>query len=106
MSEVRARPQCSLLGPLTGRVSHRFRKHRKAVVSAGDKKLPNGLLEEQGEGLRAVVSFPRVSSALSGASTIQARPCALRSVQGPWGLPSRWTRLLLSWPALPCLPLT
>lgn len=24
-----------------------FRKHRKAVVSAGDKKLPNGLLEEQ-----------------------------------------------------------
>ncbi|XP_054974705.1 receptor-type tyrosine-protein phosphatase epsilon isoform X2 [Sorex araneus] len=25
----------------------RFRKHRKAVVSAGDKKLPNGILEEQ-----------------------------------------------------------
>uniref|UniRef100_A0A8C6YV96 Uncharacterized protein n=1 Tax=Nothoprocta perdicaria TaxID=30464 RepID=A0A8C6YV96_NOTPE len=24
-----------------------FRRHRKAVVSAGDKKMPNGILEEQ-----------------------------------------------------------
>uniref|UniRef100_A0ACB8F8M5 Uncharacterized protein n=1 Tax=Sphaerodactylus townsendi TaxID=933632 RepID=A0ACB8F8M5_9SAUR len=25
----------------------RFRKHRKAVVNASDKKMPNGILEEQ-----------------------------------------------------------
>lgn len=29
-------------------VSLRFRRQRKAVVSAGDKKMPNGILEEQG----------------------------------------------------------
>lgn len=29
-------------------VSRRFRKQRKAVVSANDKKVPNGILEEQG----------------------------------------------------------
>lgn len=28
----------------------RFRRHRKAVVSSGDKKMPNGILEEQGKG--------------------------------------------------------
>ena len=31
-------------------VSLRFRKQRKAVVSANDKKMPNGILEEQGKG--------------------------------------------------------
>lgn len=30
-----------------GSVSLRFRKQRKAVVSANDKKMPNGILEEQ-----------------------------------------------------------
>ncbi|NWQ77392.1 PTPRE phosphatase, partial [Columbina picui] len=28
----------------------RFRRHRKAVVNSGDKKMPNGILEEQGMG--------------------------------------------------------
>jgi hypothetical protein len=28
----------------------RFRKQRKAVVSSNDKKMPNGILEEQGTG--------------------------------------------------------
>lgn len=32
-------------------VSLRFRKQRKAVVSSNDKKMPNGILEEQGRGL-------------------------------------------------------
>lgn len=31
-------------------VSLRFRKQRKAVVSSNDKKMPNGILEEQGRG--------------------------------------------------------
>lgn len=36
-------------GPGANRsVSPRFRKQRKAVVSANDKKMPNGILEEQG----------------------------------------------------------
>lgn len=35
-----------------GSVSLRFRKQRKAVVSANDKKMPNGILEEQGRAPR------------------------------------------------------
>lgn len=38
-----------LLGQdLTHLLPLRFRKQRKAVVSSNDKKMPNGILEEQG----------------------------------------------------------
>uniref|UniRef100_A0A5F9DG46 Uncharacterized protein n=1 Tax=Oryctolagus cuniculus TaxID=9986 RepID=A0A5F9DG46_RABIT len=76
----------------------RFKKQRKAVVSSGDKKMPNGLLEEQAEGDAAepvslgaqeALSHPRGAAGGGGAPALRRRRQALpRGVQ----LAAVWTR--------------
>lgn len=65
-------------------VSLRFRKQRKAVVSAGDKKMPNGILEEQGMGVQGVRGAQRgPAPPHPGQSPSQLPPGKTRHLQ-PW----------------------
>lgn len=65
----------------------RFRKQRKAVVSSNDKKMPNGILEEQGivhwvliltlkgTGVHSPVRLLLKLSSLSGSPWVCATAC-------------------------------
>lgn len=76
-----------LLKP-NGSVSLRFRKQRKAVVSANDKKMPNGILEEQG----TEASGRRLGGCVLSSLTLGCPPLASQCSGNPGsGLPSRFT---------------
>ncbi|KAI2557640.1 protein tyrosine phosphatase receptor type E [Homo sapiens] len=75
----------------------RFRKQRKAVVSTSDKKMPNGILEEQAKGdaaqqvtLRAQEVFSHPRGAPGGGDPYQIRR-RLQAVSGGVQLIAIWT---------------